>query len=93
MESADTQRLVFLLAQKDILEPDTPHLSLMVFMAKIFGNGTRQLTNGHRIANFTGDARALANGFSIGDKGYIGTGYGVFGDPLQDLWEYDPNLK
>ena len=39
--------------------------------------------------NFGGSARQGAVGFSIGTKGYIGTGE----DPgyKQDFWEYDPN--
>ncbi|MFZ4058152.1 MAG: tail fiber domain-containing protein [Ferruginibacter sp.] len=39
-------------------------------------------------ANFGGAARLQAVGFSIGNKGYIGTGYG--NDYLKDFWEYDP---
>ena len=40
-------------------------------------------------ADFGGTARTAAVGFSIGNKGYIGTGNsgGVF---QKDLWEYDP---
>ncbi|MBK6483772.1 MAG: T9SS type A sorting domain-containing protein [Chitinophagaceae bacterium] len=38
-------------------------------------------------ANFGGVARSAAVGFSIGDKGYIGTGYN--GSMLNDFWEYD----
>ncbi|MEO6166214.1 MAG: hypothetical protein ABIO46_02705, partial [Chitinophagales bacterium] len=44
-------------------------------------------------ANFGGDARRGATGFSIGDKGYIGTGYKqtgeIYGIFLKDFWEYD----
>lgn len=48
-----------------------------------------------QVANFgattptgTGIVRAFAVGFSIGTKGYVGTGYdGAF---KQDFWEYDP---
>ena len=36
-----------------------------------------------------GDYREFAVGFSIGSKGYIGTGY-VFGSDPMDFWEYDP---
>ncbi|MFI5164719.1 MAG: Kelch repeat-containing protein, partial [Bacteroidia bacterium] len=40
-------------------------------------------------ANFGGIARSNAAGFSIGTKGYIGTG--SIGTSLrQDFWEYDP---
>ena len=44
-------------------------------------------------ANFAGNARSSAVGFSIGNNSYIGTGYGSDGNVLQDFWEYDPNLK
>src|SRR5882724_5283840 len=40
-------------------------------------------------ANFGGTARIEAVGFSIGTKGYIGTGV-VSGVGQQDFWEYDP---
>jgi N-acetylneuraminic acid mutarotase len=33
----------------------------------------------------------MAIGFSIGTKGYIGTGYD--GNPEKDFWEYDPNTN
>jgi N-acetylneuraminic acid mutarotase len=39
-------------------------------------------------ANFGGSARSEAVGFSIGDKGYIGTG--TDGNLKKDFWEYDP---
>ena len=41
-------------------------------------------------ADFGGTARTGAVGFSIGSKGYIGTGH-MIGSLLQkDFWEYDP---
>ena len=40
-------------------------------------------------ADFGGTARYFAAGFSIGTKGYIGTGYNSSG-PLKDFWEYNP---
>lgn len=39
-------------------------------------------------ADFGGKARSSAIGFSIGNKGYIGTGFGS--EIKKDLWEYDP---
>src|SRR5436189_103819 len=39
-------------------------------------------------ADFGGTPRYGAVGFSIGAKGYIGTGYN--GTYLKDFWEYDP---
>src|SRR5438874_2713322 len=44
-------------------------------------------------ANFGGSARFGAVGFSIGIKGYIGTGINGSCCPfnvLKDIWEYDP---
>jgi N-acetylneuraminic acid mutarotase len=40
-------------------------------------------------ANFGGMAREDAVGFSIADKGYIGTGISEDGE-VSDFWEYDP---
>jgi len=40
-------------------------------------------------ANFGGTARNFATGFTIGNKGYIGTGDA--GGDSNDFWEYDPN--
>ena len=40
-------------------------------------------------ANFGGTARRDAVGFSIGTKGYIGTGHDVNGNDKNDFWEYD----
>lgn len=40
-------------------------------------------------ADFGGAARNQAVGFSIGGKGYIGTGDADDGPPLRDFWEYD----
>ena len=42
-----------------------------------------------RKADFGGGYRTEAVGFSIGDKGYIGTG----GYNRNDFWEYDPQLN
>ena len=42
-------------------------------------------------ADFGGTARLGSLGFSIGSKGYIGTGWdGVY---LKDFWEYDPTAN
>src|SRR5439155_639717 len=43
-----------------------------------------------RKANFGGTARWLATGFSIGSKGYIGTGRDASPSLYNDFWEYDP---
>ena len=41
-------------------------------------------------ADFGGTARSEAVGFSIGSKGYIGTGCDEFSMNTKDFWEYDP---
>ena len=41
-----------------------------------------------QLANFPGQGRQLASGFSIGNKGYVTCGEG--GLYFNDLWEYDP---
>jgi N-acetylneuraminic acid mutarotase len=41
-------------------------------------------------ADFRGGARYGATGFSIGSKGYLGTGRDENLFPFKDLWEYDP---
>jgi len=44
-----------------------------------------------RKADFPGEGRLNAVGFSIGNKGYIGTGQSaVFGSRQKDVWEYEP---
>ena len=40
-------------------------------------------------ANFGGTIRYSGSGFSIGNKGYMGTGYGQDGNK-NDFWEFDP---
>jgi Abnormal spindle-like microcephaly-assoc'd, ASPM-SPD-2-Hydin len=41
-------------------------------------------------ADFGGTARLSAVGFSIGSKGYIGTGFDLNLTHKKDFWEYDP---
>ena len=41
-------------------------------------------------ANFAGSARIGAVGFSIGSKGYFGTGRTESNVPVKEFWEYDP---
>lgn len=43
----------------------------------------------HQKANFGGVTRSGAVGFSIGNKGYIGTGLDNFSNKLNDFWEWD----
>jgi N-acetylneuraminic acid mutarotase len=44
-------------------------------------------------ADFGGVARWYAVGFSIGSKGYIGTGQNMNFNYLNDFWEYDPSAN
>ena len=44
-------------------------------------------------ADFAGGNRKQAIGFSIGDKGYIGTGLDENNNRCQDFWEYDPQTN
>jgi N-acetylneuraminic acid mutarotase len=44
-----------------------------------------------RKADFSGSQRTNATGFSIGNKGFIGTGYEPNGTEPQDFWEYTPD--
>ena len=41
-------------------------------------------------ADFGGAARCAAVGFSVGSKGYIGTGNNAAGTTFKDFWEFDP---
>jgi N-acetylneuraminic acid mutarotase len=41
-------------------------------------------------ADFGGGSRESGIGFSIGSKGYIGTGKNQGGNYTKDFWEYDP---
>jgi N-acetylneuraminic acid mutarotase len=44
------------------------------------------------LSDFEGVPRSDAVAFSIGNKGYVGTGYDG-SDRLNDFWEYDPQLN
>lgn len=44
-------------------------------------------------ADFGGVARAYAVGFSIGSKGYIGTGWATPNNDSKDFWEYNPSTN
>jgi hypothetical protein len=60
-------------------------LLLAILLAAGFTSGRAQDTWTQK-ADFGGTARSAAVGFSIGSKGYIGTGCCYF----KDFWEYDP---
>ena len=44
-----------------------------------------------REMDFMGGGRAQGAGFSIGNKGYFGTGTNTLGFLQNDFWEYDPS--
>src|SRR3989338_9885448 len=44
-------------------------------------------------ADFPGVGRAVAVGFSIGNKGYIGTGLDQTLNKRKDFWEYNPSTN
>ncbi|MGN7785663.1 Kelch repeat-containing protein [Niabella sp. 22666] len=54
-----------------------------------YNPGTNSWTQIADLADFGGTARYGAVAFSLGNKGYIATGYD--GNYLKDLWEYDPS--
>jgi Chaperone of endosialidase/Galactose oxidase, central domain len=59
---------------------------------KVNGDATLPANNWRPRADFGGGNRFGAVGFSIGTKGYVGTGT-VGGVRKKDFWEYDPNLN
>jgi Galactose oxidase, central domain len=67
------------------------HLSIIAILL------AASLTNGHaadswtRKADFGGAPRGYAVGFSIGNKGYMGTGFSLAASTYyKDWWKYDP---
>lgn len=54
------------------------------------GNATLPANSWTQKADFGGTSRTSAVGFSIGNKGYIGTGLGGSLPFLKDFWEYNP---
>lgn len=62
--------------------------AILTFALSFFNFATAQLGVWNQKTNFGGFARARAISFSIGTKGYIGSGEN--GSPAIDFWEYDP---
>lgn len=60
-------------------------LFLQVLSSQMYSQG-----NWTQKADFSGAGRIKAVGFSIGNKGYIGTGQTSASSYLKDFWEYDP---
>jgi N-acetylneuraminic acid mutarotase len=62
----------------------------MPFLNSCSSNDTADLIgNWVELSEFDGLPRGDAVGFSIGNKGYLGTGYDQDDDRLKDFWEYD----
>jgi len=69
-------------------------LSLVIVVGLFFAcskssSDTTLIGNWVKLSDFEGVPRSNAVGFSIGDKGYVGTGYDG-SKRLKDFWEYDP---
>ena len=60
---------------------------LTIFFAAVNFSGIVAQNTWTQKANFGGTGRYFATGFSIGNKGYIGTGFD--GIQKQDFWEWD----
>lgn len=65
---------------------------LLLFSLILFGmNAVKAQDTWTQKANLGGgDTRVDGVGFSIGDKGYAGTGIDFVSQPTQDFWEYNP---
>jgi len=89
LEPQDASLSVFLSAQKDILEPD----QALVAISRIFGKWDQSTNTWTQKADFGGSARGWAVGFSIGTKGYIGTGADNLNGDLKDFWEWNQSTN
>src|SRR6188508_2957081 len=66
-----------------------PRLFLQILLSCISVNNYSQVNTWQSKQLFGGTGRSGAVAFSIGTKGYIGTGYDS--NPTKDFWEYDPS--
>lgn len=70
---------------------------LALYLVLAMGNLEANADSWTQKANFGGGIRHIPVGFSIGSKGYIGTGQtnasGVNTDLKRDFWEYDPGTN
>jgi tetratricopeptide (TPR) repeat protein len=84
-----------ILNSNPILKFRTGGKAIIILLTILFEGGINciwaQENTWTKRANFGGTARYGATGFSIGTKGYIGTGY--YGNFKKDFWEYDPATK
>src|SRR4051812_24769577 len=62
---------------------------IALFVLTLF-NGLAQNGTWFQRASYGGGGRVQAVSFSIGSKGYIGTGVDANYNPQNDFWEYDP---
>ena len=69
------------------------HTPVILFLILFSFNLFAQCDTWIQKANFGGIARMGAVGFSIGDKGYIGTGETSGVVYTKDFWEYDPAIN
>lgn len=63
----------------------------IVIVTQIYFNNSHSQGVWTQKADFGGTGRYSAAGFSIGTKGYIGTGRNLPSTTYQDFWEYDPS--
>ena len=73
----------------------TSYIFLIVIIAILpYVNASAQAPNSWiQKATVGGTARQNAVGFSIGTKGYIGTGVDINNNYFNDFWEYDPSTN
>jgi N-acetylneuraminic acid mutarotase len=68
-------------------------LTLAITSCTKNSNTTSTEGNWIRRSSFEGRARSLAASFSIGNIGYVTTGYDGNPQRLKDLWQYNPDLN
>ncbi len=62
-------------------------LLIICLLIPLFSNGQNSWI---QKSNYGGYPVNSASGFSIGSKGYLGTGFNAFGNLTNEFWEYDP---
>ena len=70
-----------------------PFLALIFFLSSAIGSLAQPANTWTQKANFGGFGRWLAVGFSIGHKGFIGTGQDLNNNYRKDFWEYDTSTN
>ena len=71
--------------------PDNRFISTLIIFLLLLSTHSAALSDGgwNQISDLRGSSRDGAVGFTIGSRGYIGTGYD--GSWRSDFWEYNPN--